>query len=151
MNRAFTDVIRSCAIAPRNGQAGTWITEEMVAAYIELHRLGHAHSVEAWQDNHLVGGLYGICIGKVFFGESMFSQVTDASKIAFAELVFYLQKLDFRLIDCQVRTRHLESLGAQSIPRTVFIEALHIYCNDACALTTAPLVLQNANPLLIER
>ena len=141
LNTAFAEVIRACANAPREGQAGTWITEEMMEAYRELHRLGHAHSVEAWQDRKLVGGLYGVCIGQVFFGESMFSRVTDASKVAFAEFVFFLQKLDFRLIDCQVRTQHLESLGAQPMLRSSFIEALHAYCDHACALDVGPRVL----------
>jgi leucyl/phenylalanyl-tRNA--protein transferase len=116
----FEQVMRSCA-APRKGQAGTWILEEMIAAYCELHRLGYAHSVETWMDGELVGGLYGMAIGKMFYGESMFSRRTNASKIALAHLCKQLEFWDFGMIDCQMNTPHLASLGAHEIPREEFI------------------------------
>lgn len=119
----FEQVMQACA-APRQGQAGTWIHPQMVAAYTQLHELGLAHSVETWIDDKLVGGLYGVALGKVFFGESMFSRVTDASKIAFVHLVKQLQCWEFGLIDCQVRTQHLSSLGAREISRSDFGQAL---------------------------
>ena len=120
---AFDEVIASCA-APRKGEPGTWIGEAMVAAYRELHRLGHAHSVETWIDGELAGGLYGVALGRVFFGESMFSRARDASKIALAALVAHLQSAGFGLIDCQMHTRHLETLGAREIPRSRFSRLL---------------------------
>ena len=122
-DQAFDQVIQACA-APRPGQAGTWITPEMQAAYIEMHRLGHAHSVECWQQDRLVGGLYGLAMGRVFFGESMFSHKTDASKVGFVTLVRQLERWDYRLIDCQVHTGHLERLGAGMIPRREFTRLL---------------------------
>lgn len=122
-DQAFDQVIQACA-APRPGQAGTWITPEMQAAYIEMHRLGHAHSVECWQQDRLVGGLYGLAMGRVFFGESMFSHMTDASKVGFVTLVRQLERWDYRLIDCQVHTGHLERLGARMIPRREFTRLL---------------------------
>lgn len=117
---AFEQVMRACA-APRDGQAGTWIHEDMIAAYSELHRLGIAHSVEVWHNSDLVGGLYGVGIGRVFFGESMFSRVPNASKIALAHLVTQLQRWNYGMIDCQMSTPHLASLGAREIPRTEFM------------------------------
>jgi len=120
---AFEEVIKSCA-APRKGEAGTWISEAMIQAYLELHRLGHAHSVETWIDGDLAGGLYGVAVGRVFFGESMFSRVRDASKIALAALVAHLDSTGFGLIDCQMHTRHLETLGAREIPRARFSRLL---------------------------
>lgn len=123
---AFGDVIRACAAAPRDGQHGTWITEEMQQAYLRLHDLGHAHSVETWIEGRLAGGLYGIAIGGVFFGESMFSCVKDASKIALAHLCEHLQRHSFGIIDCQMKTSHLASLGARPIPRRDFIAALEL-------------------------
>lgn len=116
---AFGEVMEACA-APRKGETGTWITGPMLEAYRRLHRLGHAHSVETWIDGALAGGLYGVAIGQVFFGESMFSRARDASKIALAALVAHLESAEFRLIDCQMRTPHLESLGARQIPRRRF-------------------------------
>lgn len=116
---AFEQVMRACA-APRDGQDGTWIQEEMVRAYCELHRQGYAHSVETWMDDELVGGLYGISIGKMFYGESMFSCRTDASKIALAHLCAQLQRWGFGMVDCQMNTAHLASLGAHEIPRQAF-------------------------------
>ncbi|MGZ5084366.1 MAG: leucyl/phenylalanyl-tRNA--protein transferase [Usitatibacter sp.] len=116
---AFRDVIEACA-APRDGQSGTWIVPEMVEAYTRLHELGFVHSVESWRDGELVGGLYGMALGKVFFGESMFARAPDASKVALARLVERLRARDFRLIDCQQATAHLASLGAREIPRATF-------------------------------
>lgn len=120
---AFAKVIASCA-APRKGEHGTWIGEAMIAAYLELHRLGYAHSVETWIEGELAGGLYGVALGSVFFGESMFSRVRDASKIALAALVARLRSEGFGLIDCQMHTRHLETLGAREIPRSRFSRLL---------------------------
>ncbi|HSA13306.1 MAG TPA: leucyl/phenylalanyl-tRNA--protein transferase [Spirochaetota bacterium] len=122
-DRAFIDVIRSCG-APRKGHDGTWITGEMVEAYGELHRLGFAHSVETWKDGILAGGLYGVSLGGCFFGESMFSRESNASKAAFVHLVMKLRGMGFELIDCQVHTNHLESLGARHIPRADFLRIL---------------------------
>jgi leucyl/phenylalanyl-tRNA---protein transferase len=124
LDTAFEAVIRACAQIPRGGEHGTWITEEMREAYVALHRLGFAHSAEAWQDGRLVGGLYGVSIGGAFFGESMFAARSDASKVAFAVLVRQLQRWDFDLIDCQMHTRHLERFGAVLWPRRRFLEAL---------------------------
>ncbi len=120
LDTAFTDVMAACATAPREGQAGTWITREMRAAYERLHALGFAHSVETWIDGKLAGGLYGVAIGRAFFGESMFSRATDASKIALAHLGAQLRRLGFGIIDCQMETAHLASLGARPIPRAEF-------------------------------
>jgi len=120
---AFEAVMRACS-APRPGQDGTWISEEMVAAYTALHFMGYAHSVEVWLDKELVGGLYGVAIGRMFFGESMFSRRTDASKIALAHLAAQLVRWDFGMIDCQMNTAHLASLGAREIPRTEFVNHL---------------------------
>ena len=116
---AFRDVMEACA-APRDGQGGTWILPEMVEAYTRLHEMGFAHSVESWQDGELVGGLYGIAMGKVFFGESMFSRAPDASKVALVHLADRLRRADFAVIDCQQATAHLASLGAREIPRKEF-------------------------------
>ena len=120
---AFDEVMAGCA-APRKGEAGTWITDGMPEAYRELHRLGYAHSVETRIDGALAGGLYGVALGGVFFGESMFSFARDASKIALAALVAHLRSAGFGLIDCQMRTRHLERLGAREIPRRRFSRLL---------------------------
>jgi len=119
----FDTVMAACA-APRAGEPGTWISEDMREAYGRLQRLGHAHSVETWIDNELAGGLYGVALGRVFFGESMFSRATDASKIALAALVAHLRSSGFGLIDCQMRTPHLESLGARELPRRQFARLL---------------------------
>ena len=120
----FPAVIRACAKSRRRDQHGTWITAEMQDAYCTLHELGFAHSVETWVDETLVGGLYGIAIGKMFYGESMFSHATDASKIALAHLTRFLDRNGFGLIDCQMNTPHLASLGAREIPRGEFISRL---------------------------
>jgi leucyl/phenylalanyl-tRNA--protein transferase len=119
-DRAFSAVLIGCA-EPRADDDGTWITTEMRAAYARLAALGYAHSIEAWQGDILVGGLYGVAIGRVFFGESMFARVSDASKVALAMLVRQLQRWDFRMIDCQMPTAHLASLGAREIPRREFL------------------------------
>jgi leucyl/phenylalanyl-tRNA--protein transferase len=119
----FDAVVAECA-APRESEPGTWISGDMLAAYGNLHRLGHAHSVETWIDGELAGGLYGVALGGAFFGESMFSRVRDASKIALVALVAHLKSGAFGLIDCQMRTRHLESLGAREIPRRRFAQLI---------------------------
>lgn len=124
MDTSFEQVIRNCAGVPREGQGGTWITEEMIEAYIRLHRSGYAHSMESWCEGELVGGLYGIILGKVFFGESMFSKVSNASKIAFVTIVERLKEQGFSLIDCQVTTEHLMSLGAREVSRKSFLKML---------------------------
>jgi len=131
-DRAFAAVIEACS-APRSSQSGTWISDDMKLAYLELHRLGVAHSVEAWLDGELVGGLYGIAIGRVFFGESMFHRATDASKVAFAHLVTQLMAWEFQLIDCQVSSNHLSSLGAEEITRREFSTLLARLCVEAPA------------------
>ena len=120
LDRAFPEVMAACA-EPRPGQDGTWITADMTDAYTNLARLGYAHSVEAWLDGALVGGLYGVAIGRMFFGESMFARVSDASKVAFVHLAGQLERWSVPLIDCQMATRHLASLGAREIPRAEFI------------------------------
>ena len=124
INRAFTQVIQNCKTISREGQDGTWISPAVQKAYITLHTLGHAHSAEAWMNGELVGGLYGIRMGNIFFGESMFSKESNASKFAFINYIKQLQKEGVVLIDCQVYTEHLESLGAEMIERKDFIEIL---------------------------
>jgi leucyl/phenylalanyl-tRNA--protein transferase len=125
----FAQVMQACA-EPRPGQAGTWITQDMMRAFLTMHELGYAHSVECWQHNHLVGGLYGMAIGRVFFGESMFSRVTDASKVALVHLCDFLLAHGFRLIDSQVHTGHLQSLGAEMIPRPRFAALIKKYTTE---------------------
>ncbi|MDP3482661.1 MAG: leucyl/phenylalanyl-tRNA--protein transferase [Sulfuricella sp.] len=120
---AFRQVMEACA-APRGGHSGTWITPAMIDAYTELHRQGLAHTVETWMDDKLVGGLYGVSLGRMFYGESMFSLATDASKIAFVHLVRQLERWGFGMIDCQMKTAHLASLGAREIPRAEFSQKL---------------------------
>lgn len=129
---AFEAVMRACA-APRRDGAGTWISEDIIAGYSVLHRQGYAHSCEVWLDGELVGGAYGVCIGQMFYGESMFARVTDASKIALAYLVHFIRRHGVRMIDCQQETEHLASLGAGQITRSAFIEHL------AVATTAAPI------------
>jgi leucyl/phenylalanyl-tRNA---protein transferase len=121
---AFSQVIRRCAEAPRPGQDGTWITDDMVVAYERLHRLGFAHSFEAWEGDALVGGLYGVSLGAAFFGESMFADRPDASKVAFLRSVEWLAGWGVALVDCQVKTDHLARFGAREIPRDEFLERL---------------------------
>jgi leucyl/phenylalanyl-tRNA--protein transferase len=130
---AFAAVVSACA-APRAEQPGTWITREMAAAYTALHHAGYAHSVETWADGTLVGGLYGVSIGRMFFGESMFSRASDASKIALAYLARQLERWEFGLIDCQMSTPHLASLGAREMPRAEFMRALTELVNYATRL-----------------
>ena len=121
---AFRQVVVHCASTPRPGQDGTWITPEMVEAYCRLHRMGYAHSVETWIDGALVGGIYGVAIGRMFYGESMFHHVTDASKLAFVHLVRRLKHAGVGMLDCQMRTAHLASLGAREISRDEFAQRL---------------------------
>ena len=120
-NTAFNQVIEACQKSPRKDQDGTWITNDMMQAYIRLHELGFAKSIEVWKDEELVGGLYGIDLGHVFCGESMFSKMSNTSKLAFIHLVQHLEKKNYKLIDCQVYNEHLESLGAEEIERHEFI------------------------------
>ena len=121
----FEEVMLACQQQYRKGQSGgTWITDEMVDSYTQLNKMGFAHSVEVWKDDELVGGLYGISLGKIFFGESMFAKVSNASKFGFITLVRELQKLDFWMIDCQQRTQHLESLGGDFIDRFEFLDLM---------------------------
>lgn len=123
MDRNFDDVISACS-EPRAGTDGTWLVPEMISAYRHLHRRGHAHSVEVWHEGELAGGLYGVALGRVFFGESMFTRVNDASKVALVHLCRRLSSLGFALIDCQVLTDHLIRMGAEEIPRSVFTHLL---------------------------
>lgn len=123
-NTRFREVIGACARSTRPAGEGTWITTEMEDAYCRLNDLGYAHSVESWRDGKLVGGLYGIALGRSFFGESMFTETSNASKVAFVTLVKRLASLDFNLIDCQVHTQHLVSLGAREIPRKEFLKRI---------------------------
>ncbi|WP_138432829.1 leucyl/phenylalanyl-tRNA--protein transferase [Winogradskyella algicola] len=122
VNKDFKTVIEECALAKREGQNGTWITKQMIKAYVKLHQLGYAKSVEVWQNNKLVGGLYGVDLGKnVFCGESMFAKVSNASKAGF---ITFVQNSNYHLIDCQIHTKHLQSLGAKHIPRAEFLKYL---------------------------
>jgi len=122
---AFECVMRACA-APRKDGHGTWISEDIVAGYTALHRAGYAHSAEIWLDGELVGGAYGVCIGKMFYGESMFAKVSNASKIALSQLVFFLRAHGVKMIDCQQETAHLASLGAHPIPRSEFMRRISV-------------------------
>jgi leucyl/phenylalanyl-tRNA--protein transferase len=126
----FAAVISRCA-AQRQGQEGTWITPAMQAAYERLHHLGYAHSVEVWEQDTLIGGLYGIAIGRLFFGESMFSARSNASKVGFVHLVRQLQRWEFHLVDCQLHSEHLQSLGAEPVSRQAFQDALDTYLDQA--------------------
>lgn len=117
---AFEEVIRGCA-APRRDHDGTWITDDMLAAYVRLHRAGYAHSIETWIGGRLAGGLYGVALGRMYYGESMFTRVPDASKIALVHLVRQLERLGFGMIDCQMATAHLARFGAREIPRAGFV------------------------------
>ncbi|MCK5204815.1 MAG: leucyl/phenylalanyl-tRNA--protein transferase [Desulfobacterales bacterium] len=124
VDQAFESVIKACAQSRTRMQEGTWIVNDMIAAYCNLHESGLAHSVETWQAGKLTGGLYGVSLGKCFFGESMFTRTSNASKVAFVALVEHLKALNFNLIDCQVTTAHLLSFGAREIPRTRFLKEL---------------------------
>jgi len=127
-NHAFADVIRACA-GERRSQQGTWITDDMIAAYAQLHTEGWAHSVEVWEENVLTGGLYGLCIGRVFFGESMFSASPNTSKMAMLGLAQHMQSSDLELVDCQVVSQHLVTMGARAIPRGDFTRILKQACD----------------------
>src|SRR5258706_1839461 len=135
VDTAFDAVMRACA-EPRGGQQGTWITDDIRNAYGRLFAMGYAHSVESWSDSELVGGLYGVALGRMFFGESMFARQTDASKVALVHLVRQLRAWDFPLINCQQQTAHLASLGAQPISRASFAEALGrlVHCSPPISL-----------------
>ncbi len=124
LDTAFDQVIEACSSVPRRGQDGTWLTNEMKVAYQSLHRIGMAHSAEIWKEGHLIGGLYGVSIGKIFFGESMFSHESNASKLALIRLCQWLDERSFLILDCQVHTDHLEHMGAEHIPRADFLEIL---------------------------
>lgn len=124
MDRAFESVIRACAGMPRKNSKGTWIVDEMIEAYCRLHESGYAHSVEAWYQGKLAGGVYGIALGLVFFGESMFTRISNASKVAFVKLVEYLGAQGFYMIDCQMTTSHLLHFGAREVPRSFFLKKL---------------------------
>ncbi len=132
-DNAFEQVIHACA-QPRSTDSGTWITPAMQEAYTRLHQLGHAHSVEVWHQQQLVGGLYGIALGRLFFGESMFTRMSNASKAGFVTLVHDLQQAGFVLIDCQMRTEHLARFGARDIPRTEFQHYLQRYLDQPSAM-----------------
>jgi leucyl/phenylalanyl-tRNA--protein transferase len=121
---AFEQVVDGCRTAPRPGQDGTWITDELIAGFVALHRVGVGHSVETYRDGELMGGLYGLSLGGMFFGESMFARASDASKVAFATLLAHLVRWEFELVDCQVHTAHLERFGAVEIPRDDFLDLL---------------------------
>jgi leucyl/phenylalanyl-tRNA--protein transferase len=125
MDEDFDAVVRQCALVPRRGQDGTWITEDMITAYISLHRSGIGHSVECWDGDKLVGGLYGLSIGDCFFGESMFSKQSDVSKIAFWALMQYSEAAGIKLVDCQIYNDHLASLGAYPVARIEFLRRLN--------------------------
>ena len=137
----FAATIAACADTPRTGQDGTWITPDMMNAYIRLHELGWAHSVETYVEGDLIGGLYGLAIGRMFYGESMFSREKDASKIAFAHLICHLARHQFAMIDCQMRTDHLASLGGREIPRADFLARLQTL--TATAGTRGPWSTEN--------
>ena len=124
-NQNFSDVILGCQKIERKGQNGTWLSDDFVASYTKLHEMGIAKSVEVWQDDELVGGLYGVDLGHVFCGESMFSRVSNASKIAFVTLIKYLNENNYKLLDCQVHNDHLEKLGAFEISRDTFMRVLN--------------------------
>lgn len=129
IDRAFAEVVKACAM-PRDEEAGTWITEGIFQAYVDLHKVGYAHSAEAWLNGELVGGLYGVAMGRVFFGESMFYKEANASKAVFASLVKLLGNWGYQVIDCQVSTRHLMNLGAEEITRSDFVTLLDQYCDQ---------------------
>lgn len=134
-NRAFADVMQACATAGTRAERGTWITQDMFNAYCKMHELGWAHSLEVWRDGKLAGGMYGLAIGKMFFGESMFSYATDASKIALLFLCRSLLQLEFQLLDCQVENPHLLSLGASNISHKFFQKSLQDYCSTTDKLS----------------
>jgi leucyl/phenylalanyl-tRNA--protein transferase len=124
MDRAFEEVIAECARVRLENHEGTWIVDDMIQAYCRLHESGYAHSVETWKDNRLAGGLYGVSLGKCFFGESMFTRITNASKVALVTLAEHLKQLDFAFIDCQITTAHLTRFGAREISRAHYLDEL---------------------------
>lgn len=130
IDTCFEEVMRACA-APRAGHQGTWISEDMISAYCALHIQGYAHSIELWRRDELVGGLYGISLGRMFYGESMFSRISNASKIVMAHLACQLERWQFGMIDCQMYTPHLDGLGAREMPRSEFIAKLQELVNYA--------------------
>lgn len=137
-NTAFREVITACSSTLRSGQNGTWITQDIIDAYCALHEAGYAISAESWLDDKLVGGCYGVKIGNMFYGESMFHHVTDASKIAFVSLVEHLKNQGVSMIDCQMKTAHLASFGAREISRAEFIKKLVILCNNETYANGSP-------------
>ncbi len=143
INTAFADVVTACA-GPRHTGQGTWITDSMLNAYVRMHELGFAHSVESWADGQLVGGLYGLCFGRAFFGESMFSHVSDASKCAFVTLTNLAHRMGLDFIDCQLPNPHLESLGTRTVARVQFLKQLAVAMRAATPLfpTAAPILEQ---------
>ncbi|MCH7830074.1 MAG: leucyl/phenylalanyl-tRNA--protein transferase [Proteobacteria bacterium] len=147
VNTAFAEVVRACA-GPRRSQQGTWITQDMMRAYQQLHKLGWAHSIEVWQSGKLSGGLYGLAIGKVFFGESMFSLTSNASKIALLLLARQLDSAAFELLDCQVVSSHLRSLGARCISRGDFAQRLNSACHPALRFENWPARAMSCSQLL---
>lgn len=132
INRRFEDVIRGCALADRDDEGGTWIDDEIFESYCAMHEAGYAHSVEAWIGDRLAGGLYGVALGGAFFGESMFHEVTDASKVALVALVERLRERDFTLLDTQWTTPHLEQFGAVEIPRARYLRMLAVALERDC-------------------
>jgi leucyl/phenylalanyl-tRNA--protein transferase len=148
LNKEFSSVVRACA-APRPSQEGTWILPSMISAYSALHRLGYAHSVEVWCEDILIGGLYGVCLGKAFFGESMFSIETDASKTALASLAYLGQMGYFTFIDCQVESQHLTSMGASSIDRAAFEHKLENAISDD--MEQVQQIIQGVKPTTMHR
>jgi len=149
INTAFSDVIRACA-EPRQSEQGTWITSEMITAYEDLHRNGWAHSIEVWQADELTGGLYGVAIGKAFFGESMFSLRSNASKLALVYLAAQLKAGTLDLLDCQVVSSHLLSLGARIVPRSAFLQSLKTACNPVDPFVHSPESPITCSKLLID-
>jgi leucyl/phenylalanyl-tRNA---protein transferase len=142
LDRAFTEVVAACA-ERRPGQSGTWITPRMQRAYRDLHRAGYAHSIEIWCGSDLVGGLYGVSLGRMFFGESMFHRRTDASKVALVRLARLLERWQFTLLDCQVMNPHLRSLGARPMPRSAFLRL--VADNDSLPTRTGPWTFDDGN------
>jgi leucyl/phenylalanyl-tRNA--protein transferase len=134
MDTDFRFVIESCAVIERKGQRDTWITDEMIDAYLKLYRQGYAHSVETWYRGKIVGGLYGVSIGRCFFGESMFSKRSNASKVALVYLSQFAEGMGFGFIDCQVPSDHLYRLGARNMPRSRFMKLLAAYINQPTAI-----------------
>ncbi len=125
MDSSFEQIISLCAQTRLQKNEATWLGEDMIEAYCNLHEAGYAHSIEAWHEGELAGGLYGVSLGKCFFGESMFTRISNASKVAFIALVEYLKTLSFDMIDCQLKTEHLKSFGAREIPRSIFLQQLN--------------------------